>query len=392
MKRLAELDAANSNVIREEAGTVSCSSCGEKFKIAGRKDGFSHCSDHKGHKALDESANLEECGMGMMPIGGMNAPHTPASINITADSGEELSHMLRDIMTLAGRGHAEPDADNMPVDAVAIDMAPPAEIDFDGGNDDNTLMRGMMDKLNAAGDEDMDGEEETEEGTDGSWDNSPNHATDIGHYSDATPKGNDLSSHADNERPKMNGGGNPYAMEEKLMADWKKFMTENSDDSLSFWKREAQKAGGAKNIDWHGIGIEHGKQGIVMNPPYGAGGRAVAQYDKGLEAGENFDPLKHIDSPTQGERDAAKDVDRGSYSDRAAMLKSAEQGGRLKDTMESGEANKVKSIGNKINPATGERCDFYVNPITNKEVFCKPGQKVSKGDHVTPSGTVKPKV
>ena len=231
MQRLAELDAANPNVIREEAGTVSCSSCGEKFKISGRKDGFSHCSDHKGHKALDESANLEECGpMGLMP--GQMDHHTPASINITADSGEELSHMLRDIMTLAGRGHTEPDADNMPVDAIAIDMAPPAEIDFDGGNDDNTLMRGMMDKLNAAGDEDMDDEKKTEEGTDGSWDNSPNHATDIGHYSDATPKGDDLASHGGNERPKMNGGGNPYAMEEQLMADWKKFMTEDTDQDM----------------------------------------------------------------------------------------------------------------------------------------------------------------
>jgi hypothetical protein len=44
-----------------------------------------------------------------------------------------------------------------------------------------------------------------------------------------------------------------------------------------------------------------------------------------------FDPLKHVNNPTQGERDAAPDVDRGSYSDRAAMLRSAEAGGRLKD-------------------------------------------------------------
>jgi hypothetical protein len=348
MQRLAELDAANPNVIREEAGTVSCSSCGEKFKISGRKDGFSHCSDHKGHKALDESANLEECGMGMMPMGGMNAPHTPASINITADSGEELSHMLRDIMTLAGRGHAEPDADNMPVDAVAIDMAPPAEIDFDGGNDDNTLMRGMMDKLNAAGDEDMDGEEETEEGTDGSWDNSPNHATDIGHYSDATPKGNDLSSHADNERPKMNGGGNPYAMEEQLMADWKKFMTE---------------------------GVAEGR--VDQLPTRGAD---YSKYDT--------DHLKMMLRPGILHRNEAgfkalirKELKKREQQDQQGVAEG-----------DSGAKYRVKSVGNKINPATGERCDFYVNPITNKEVFCKPGQKVNKGDHVTPSGTVKPKV
>jgi hypothetical protein len=45
---------------------------------------------------------------------------------------------------------------------------------------------------------------------------------------------------------------------------------------------------------------------------------------------EKFDPLKHVKNPTQGEKDAAKDVKRGSYADRAAMLKSAETDGRLK--------------------------------------------------------------
>jgi hypothetical protein len=46
---------------------------------------------------------------------------------------------------------------------------------------------------------------------------------------------------------------------------------------------------------------------------------------------EKFDPLKHVKNPTKGEKDAAKDVKRGSYPDRAAMLKSAEADGRLKD-------------------------------------------------------------
>ena len=45
---------------------------------------------------------------------------------------------------------------------------------------------------------------------------------------------------------------------------------------------------------------------------------------------ESFDPLKHVENPTQGEKDAAKDVKRGSYGDRAALLKSAENDGRLK--------------------------------------------------------------
>lgn len=45
---------------------------------------------------------------------------------------------------------------------------------------------------------------------------------------------------------------------------------------------------------------------------------------------EKFDPLKHVKNPTQGEKTAAKDVKRGSYGDRAALLKSAENDGRLK--------------------------------------------------------------
>ena len=57
-------------------------------------------------------------------------------------------------------------------------------------------------------------------------------------------------------------------------------------DSLTFWKQQAQKAGGAANIDWYAIGIEHGKQGIVMNPPYGVGAKAVNMYSKGLDAGK----------------------------------------------------------------------------------------------------------
>jgi hypothetical protein len=48
------------------------------------------------------------------------------------------------------------------------------------------------------------------------------------------------------------------------------------------------------------------------------------------KSSEGFDPLKHVKNPTPGEKKAAKDVKRGSYADRAAMLKSAEADGRLK--------------------------------------------------------------
>jgi hypothetical protein len=49
------------------------------------------------------------------------------------------------------------------------------------------------------------------------------------------------------------------------------------------------------------------------------------------EASTKFDPLKHVKNPTPGEKKAAKDVKRGSYADRAAMLRSAEKDGRLKE-------------------------------------------------------------
>jgi len=50
---------------------------------------------------------------------------------------------------------------------------------------------------------------------------------------------------------------------------------------------------------------------------------------------EKFDPLKHVKNPTPGEKAAAKDVKRGSYADRSAMLKSAENDGRLKGVDEA---------------------------------------------------------
>ena len=68
-----------------------------------------------------------------------------------------------------------------------------------------------------------------------------------------------------------------------------------------------------------------------------AAGRFWNEVKSGAEFGtteervaEKFDPLKHVKNPTQGEKDAAKDVKRSSYPDRAAMLRSAEKDGRLK--------------------------------------------------------------
>ena len=79
-------------------------------------------------------------------------------------------------------------------------------------------------------------------------------------------------------------------------------------------------------------------------PPVNGGGnpmqealvsRLAQMYDEIKESKKDkFDALKHVKNPTKGEKEAAKDVKRGSYADRAAMLKSAETDGRLKEAGE----------------------------------------------------------
>jgi hypothetical protein len=68
----------------------------------------------------------------------------------------------------------------------------------------------------------------------------------------------------------------------------------------------------------------------------------------GMYEGDKFDPLKHVKNPTAGEKAAAKDVKRGSYADRAAMLKSAEADGRLKKESTGDYSAKKAAAGKDI--------------------------------------------
>jgi hypothetical protein len=80
---------------------------------------------------------------------------------------------------------------------------------------------------------------------------------------------------------------------------------------------------GEKKKSSTGGTIEKTKTGIKHTAGKNYSGKGVAE--------AKFDPLKHVKNPTAGEKAAAKDVKRGSYADRAAMLKSAEKDGRLKE-------------------------------------------------------------
>ena len=111
LKRLAELDAQNPNVIKENA-------------------------------QVDECGMMPEMGMMSMPP---ERPSHPASINMSAGSGEELSDMLTTIMTLAGQKSAGP-VSAMPT----LGNTPPAAgvLEPAGAPSATDTMRSVIDKLN----------------------------------------------------------------------------------------------------------------------------------------------------------------------------------------------------------------------------------------------------
>jgi len=106
---------------------------------------------------------------------------------------------------------------------------------------------------------------------------------------------------------------------------------------------------------------------------------------KDKKVSEKFDPLKHVKNPTPGEKKAAKDVKRSSYADRAAMLKSAEADGRLKD-------GKVKESENTEGNAFGAAVRKAKADGVQKGEKVKVGGKeyaVKEGDKQTMSRAAK---
>jgi hypothetical protein len=94
---------------------------------------------------------------------------------------------------------------------------------------------------------------------------------------------------------------------------------------------------------------------------------------KDKKVSEKFDPLKHVKNPTPGEKKAAKDVKRSSYADRAAMLKSAEADGRLKnegfptvaDAKARAEKEKTTGKFDKKETSTGTQYTRKSNTFTD---------------------------
>ena len=188
--------------------------------------------------------------------------------------------------------HSEPDADNMggPSDNDSDNMPPMGDLDSDDKGID-AIQKSMGDR-DGDGDHDMDDhdmekddEEDSKKDKEEAFGNAPEGASGQEYHGidAAIPDGNDLN------RPKKSFSGKPYRGDNPMAAG----AYESKEQLRASIKEELRRR------------LSEAK-------------------------GEKFDALKHVKNPTKGEKDAAKDVKRGSYGDRAAMLKSAEADGRLK--------------------------------------------------------------
>jgi hypothetical protein len=142
--------------------------------------------------------DVQECMSGP-PV---SHQHSPATISMTADSGEELSSMLKAIVQLAGMRSS--DTISSPGG-----MVEPSMTDFDSGDS----MRHILDRMH---DEDVMQE----------YDNEPD--PESAGYSANVPSGNDLHREK-NQYPAAQPGDNAMAAKfEHLMKEYKTFLEESS--------------------------------------------------------------------------------------------------------------------------------------------------------------------
>jgi hypothetical protein len=160
---------------------------GGQKKLDVDKDGDIEADDLKDlrDKKVDEEI-VDECGMDMpMPMGA-NKQQDTVSMNISMNGSgpggiRDLMNILRDIED----GGGDPESGELG------DL-----IDKMGGPDGGQEPLIGMDEADGAGFDQA----------------STTPAPQTAQMSAAFPTGDDISSHGGNERPKVNGGGNPYAM------------------------------------------------------------------------------------------------------------------------------------------------------------------------------------
>lgn len=283
---------------------------------------------------------VEACGdpMGMPPPSIPSKPDEPPpsmSVNLNAQGMDNIAELMK-LMT-----KVNPDMINQPAPMAMPPMSdepsimsikPPMPGIGDLGNLDSGPLK-MLPNL----DKDMDGDHDMDDhGMD--TDNMPP----MGDL-DRDDKGIDKiqKSMGDND-----GDGDHDMDDHDMEKD-----ADKKDDKKDKEEAFANAPEGASGQEYHGMDaaipdgndLNRPKKSFSGKPYRGDNPMAAGAYESQEQlrasikeelrarlAEAKFDPLKHVKNPTQGEKDAAKDVKRGSYPDRAAMLKSAEADGRLK--------------------------------------------------------------
>ena len=143
LKRLAELDSQNPNVVPAKPKISADAAVEAVQKTLSEELSVESLRYLSGVKETLEECGMYPEGMGMAP----SAPSTPASfsINATAADGDEVANMLAQIMTLAGAGKVGPE--HMPVDKEPNVMTtlPSLSQANQSGNDE---MKRMIDVMN----------------------------------------------------------------------------------------------------------------------------------------------------------------------------------------------------------------------------------------------------
>lgn len=313
MKRLAELDAANPNVIKE--------------------------------------SQVEECGMTPM-MGEMGAmspqPQIPASMNLTAGTGDELAGMLATIMQLAGVNKEQPTAPEMDGGDVDILSAEPevGGIETDGGG-----MRAMIDKLNPSGD-DAGGTEFGDDGVSkahGDLDNDGDH--DMDDHSVEKDQGDEEGPEKDDSEkgPEMDdsekGDDTSSEKTDENMYD------NTPDESTEGYGAFVNHGDLAKNSPGGGnVPKDHDSRPRVRNQPVATFENLMKEYKSFIGESDNTDSDVEEDME-EGIEDRLKDLDPKNPVNQPAYQRKAKSGdsaSAAKNTKESIElADMLKIAGIK---------------------------------------------
>ena len=211
---------------------------------------------------------VEECG----PMGDVETPKSPATINITAADGAELGNMLNAIMQLAGV-HKVGD-EHMGVEPPASVLT--AEPTMSTGPHAADNMRSVLDRMNDIGDEEADESMGHEHGIPG-IDNTPAdpHTQLPFEPNEFAQNTNDSDGNDENGHPRLTT--QPTATFENLMAEYQDFLKEGS-------------YGGEEHDMMEGEGDEGYVACIVQ---YNRSGQAMVQRTKPISRDRAEEVIKH---------------------------------------------------------------------------------------------------